>query len=337
MTSNDVAISVDGALNANERSHPHLRSLVEAARAQGPLTVAMVYPCDQSSLSAASEAARAGLVIPVLVGPRERIEAIAAQADIDLQGFTLHDTADDAQVAAAQAAALCRDGHAAALMKGSLHSDVLLAAAVACEAGLRTSRRASHVFVLDVPGYNRPLLFTDCVVNIAPALAEKRDIAQNAIEFAQALGIATPYVAILSAMETVNPGIPSTLDAAALCKMADRGQIVGGVLDGPLAFDNAISAESAHNKGIVSLVAGRPDILLVPSLEAGNMLYKQLVYMAGAECAGLVLGLRVPVVLTSRSDSVTSRIASCALAVLMHARTSNLLDKSKLFKVAPAH
>jgi phosphate acetyltransferase len=324
MTSKDFAVGVDAALNANELPHPHLRALVEAARAQGPLTVAMAYPCDQSSLNAASEAARAGLVIPVLVGPRRRIEALAAEAGVDLQGFTLHDTADDAHIAASQAAALCRDGQAAALMKGSLHSDVLLAAAVTQEAGLRTSRRASHVFVLDVPRYNRPLLFTDCVINIAPALLEKRDIAQNAIEFAQALGIATPHLAILSAVETVNPGIPSTLDAAALCKMAERGQIVGGVLDGPLAFDNAISAQSARNKGIVSPVAGRPDILLVPSLDAGNMLYKQLVYLAGAECAGLVLGLRVPIVLTSRSDSVASRIASCALAVLMHAHTVNM-------------
>lgn len=309
--------------------HPHLRALLEAANAHGPLTVAVAYPCDQSSLGAASAAARAGLVIPVLVGPHERIESIAAQANVDIHGIALHDTADDAQVAAAQAAALCRDGHASALMKGSLHSDVLLGAALAREAKLRTSCRASHVFVLDVPGYTRPLLFTDCVVNIAPTLAEKRDIAQNAIDFAQALGITTPHLAILSAMETVNPAVPSTLDAAALCKMAERGQIVGGVLDGPLAFDNAISAESARNKGIVSLVAGRPDIMLVPGLEAGNLLYKQLVYLAGAECAGLVLGLHVPVILTSRSDSVSSRIASCALAVLMHAAAANRLHSAK--------
>ena len=323
MAFNDLAADAGSALRANAPSHPHLQALVELARARGPLIVAVAYPCDRTSLTAVAEAADAGLVIPLLVGPRERIEAVAGEAGLDIGGFTLHDTVDDPRAAAVLAATLCRDGHAAALMKGSLHSDELLAAAVTREAGLRTGRRASHVFVLDVPCYQRLLLLTDCVVNIAPSLAEKRDIAQNAIDLAQALGIATPHVAILSAVETVNPGIPSTLDAAALCKMADRGQIVGGVLDGPLAFDNAISAESARNKGIVSPVAGRPDMLLVPSLEAGNMLYKQLVYMAGAECAGLVLGMRVPIVLTSRSDSVASRIASCALAVLMHARTEN--------------
>ena len=222
-------------------------------------------------------------------------------------------------MAAAQAAALCRDGRCNALMKGSLHSDELLGAALAREAGLRSERRVSHVFVLDVPTIARPLLITDCVVNIAPSLADKRDIAQNAIDLAHRLGIAQPRVAILSAVETVNPAIPGTIDAAALCKMADRGQIRGAVLDGPLAFDNAISAESAHNKGIASAVAGHPDVLLVPSLEAGNMIYKQLVYLAGAECAGVVLGTKVPIVLTSRSDSVASRIASCALAVLARA------------------
>ncbi len=319
MASIDLAPGADGAPRSLKGSHPHLHALVETARARGPIPIAMAYPCDRSSLDSASEAARAGLVLPLLVGPRARIEAVAAEADVDLRGFALHDTADDPGAAAARAAALCRDGQAAALMKGSLHSDELLAAAVAREAGLRTTRRASHVFVLDVPGVARPLMITDCVVNIAPTLTDKRDIAQNAIALAQALGIATPHVAILSAVETVNPAIPGTIDAAALCKMADRGQIRGGVFDGPLAFDNAISAQSARNKGIVSPVAGRPDVLLVPSLEAGNMVYKQLVYMAGAECAGLVLGMRVPIVLTSRSDSVASRIASCALAVLMSA------------------
>jgi phosphate acetyltransferase len=211
---------------------------------------------------------------------------------------------------------MCRAETAAALMKGALHSDDLLAAAVQREAGLRTGRRASHAFVMDVPGVDRPLLITDCVVNIAPTLADKRDIAQNAIDLAHALGIARPRVALLSAVETVNAAIPATVDAAALCKMAEREQIRGGVLDGPLAFDNAISAQSARHKGIASEVAGRPDVLLVPGLESGNMVYKQLVYLAGAECAGVVLGLRVPIVLTSRSDSVASRIASCALAVL---------------------
>lgn len=303
------------------RVHPHLRALVEAARALGPIRVAIAYPCDATSISAAIEAAQVGLIVPILVGPRARIEAAAALAGIDLAVAELHDTADDPKVAAAQAAGLCRDGKAAALMKGSLHTDELLAAAVSREAGLRAGQRASHAFVMDVPGFDRPLVLTDCVVNIEPGLMDKRDIAQNAITFAKAIGIALPHVAILSAVENINPAIPSTLDAAALCKMADRGQITGAVLDGPLAFDNAISAASATNKGIVSSVAGHPDVLLVPNLEAGNMLYKQLVYMAGAECAGLVLGMRVPIVLTSRSDSVRARITSCALAVLMHART----------------
>ena len=295
---------------------PHLDRLLEKARAQGPICVAVAYPCDASALQAAVQAAEARLIQPLLVGPRERIEAAAQAAGLDLSHTQIHHTADDARLAASQAAALCRDGQAKALMKGSLHSDDLLAAAVARDAGLRTDRRASHVFVMDVPAYNRPLLMTDCVVNIFPTLLDKRDIAQNAVNLAHSIGIAQPRVAILSAVETVNPAIPGTVDAAALCKMADRGQITGGIFDGPLAYDNAISLTSATNKGIVSEVAGNPDVLLVPSLEAGNMIYKQLVYMANAECAGLVLGMRVPIVLTSRSDSIASRIASCALAVL---------------------
>jgi phosphate acetyltransferase len=299
-----------------DHPHAHLDALVAHARSRGSIAVAVTYPCDASSLHAARAAADADLVQPLLVGPRARIEAAAAEAGVSLRDFVLHDTPDDPPSAATRAAALCRDGTASALMKGSLHSDDLLAAALARDAGLRTGRRASHVFVMDVPGLDRPLLITDCVVNIAPSLVDKRDIAQNAIDLAQSLGIAAPRVAILSAVETINPAIPGTIDAAALCKMADRGQIRGGVLDGPLAFDNAISAQSARNKGIASAVAGRPDVLLVPSLEAGNMVYKQLVYLAGAECAGLVLGMRVPVILTSRSDSVASRVASCALAVL---------------------
>lgn len=317
MAFKDFALDNSSAPPVPKMMHPHLGALIEQARGKrGFLSMAVAYPCDRSSLTAASEAALAGLMKPILVGPRARIEAVALEAGLDISGFAFHDTVDDPCVAAAQAVGLCRDGHAAALMKGSLHSDELLAAALARDAGLRTARRTSHVFVLDVPGFNRPLLLTDCVVNIAPSLVEKRDIAQNAIDFAHAIGIARPHMAILSAMEHVNPAIPSTVDAAALCKMADRGQIVGAVLDGPLAFDNAISSESAINKGITSAVAGHPDVLLVPTLEAGNMLYKQLIYMAGAECAGLVLGMRVPIVLTSRSDSVASRIASCALAAL---------------------
>ncbi len=296
--------------------HQHLDRLMAAARDLGPIPVAVAYPCDAASLKSASDAARAGLIEPVLVGPRSRIESLASAAELDLACVAIHDTVDDPRAAAATAAMLCRDGKAAALMKGSLHSDELLGAAVAREAGLRGERRASHVFVLDVPGFDRPLLITDCVVNISPTRLDKRDIAQNAIELARAIGIVQPRVAVLSAVETVNPAIPGTIDAAALCKMADRGQIKGGIFDGPLAYDNAISLQSARNKGIVSDVAGQPDVLLVPNLEAGNMVYKQLVYMAGAECAGLVLGMKVPVILTSRSDSVASRIASCALAVL---------------------
>lgn len=297
-------------------SHPHLDALLATARSCGPIPVAIAYPCDATSLQSAADANSAGLIEPLLVGPAQRIEAAAEQAGLDLKGLQLVETADDPRAAAAHAAAMCRDGRAAALMKGSLHTDELLGAAVAKEAALRGARRASHVFVLDVPGFDRPLLITDCVVNIAPTLLDKRDIAQNAIELAQAIGIQQPRIAVLSAVETVNPAIPGTIDAAALCKMSDRGQIQGGIIDGPLAYDNAISLQSARNKGIVSSVAGQPDVLLVPNLEAGNMIYKQLVYMAGAECAGLVLGMKIPLILTSRSDSVASRIASCALAVL---------------------
>ena len=305
---------------AHALAHPHLESLVDAAKALGPLRVAIAYPCDVASLGAAIEAARSGLIVPILVGPRARMDEAAQQGGLNLSGCEVVDSVDNPRAAAALAVALCRDGMAAALMKGSLHTDELLGAAVAREAGLRGNSRASHAFVLDVPGVARPLVLTDCVVNIEPGLLEKRDIAQNAIHFAQAIGIDMPRLAVLSAVENINPAIASTLDAAALCKMADRGQITGAVLDGPLAYDNAISCVSAVNKGIVSEVAGRPDILLLPNLEAGNMIYKQLVYMAGAECAGLVLGMRVPVILTSRSDSITARISSCALAVLVASR-----------------
>ena len=311
-----LAVAAD---DAPATPRPHLQHLLDQAKAQGPIPVAVAYPCDAGSLQAAMQAAQAGLITPLLVGPEARIRAAAQSAGLDLAGASIHSTADDPRAAAAQAAALCGSGQARALMKGSLHSDELLGAAVAREAGLRGSRRASHVFVMDLPGFERPLLMTDCVVNIFPTLMDKRDIAQNAIDLARAIGIARPRVAVLSAVETVNPAIPGTIDAAALCKMADRGQISGAILDGPLAYDNAISLRSAHHKGIVSDVAGQPDVLLVPSLEAGNMIYKQLVYMADAECAGLVLGMRVPIVLTSRSDSVASRIASCALAVLASA------------------
>jgi phosphate acetyltransferase len=297
-------------------AHPYLDSIVAAARQRGAVRVAVAWPCDVASIQAAVLAQRAGLIEPILVGPGALIRAAAHQAGLDLHDCEVRDTGADPRAAAAEAALLARDGVVRALMKGSLHSDQLLGVVVAREAGLRGQRRASHAFVFDMPSVERPLMLTDCVVNVAPDLTAKRDIVQNAIDLAHALGISKPHIAILSAVEVINPAIPSTIDAAALCKMADRGQINGAVLDGPLAFDNAISARSARNKGIESAVAGRPDILLVPNLEAGNMLYKQLVYLAGAECAGVVLGMRVPIVLASRSDSVASRIASCALAVL---------------------
>lgn len=305
-------------------AHPHLCALIDRAAAvvrTQPFRLALAHACDSRSIEAARAVQSAGLAEVLLVGSRRRIEAAADAAGLSLDGMTVCDGADDPLASAAAAVALCRDGTAAAVMKGALHTDALLAAAMLRECGLRTRRRVSHVFVMDVASVNRPLLMTDCVVNIAPTLLDKLDIAQNAIDLAQAIGITTPHVAILAAVETINCAMPATLDAAALCKMADRGQIVGGVLDGPLAFDNAMSAASAHHKGILSAVAGRPDVLLVPSLEAGNMLYKQLVYLADAECAGLVLGLQVPMVLTSRSDSVASRLASTALAVLSAVRT----------------
>jgi len=301
----------------------HLDALIERAQQVGPIRVAIAYPCDVSSIEAATRAQQAGLIVPILVGPTARIQQVAEAAKIDLRDIEIVDTIDDPRVAADTSAALCRDQKAQALMKGSLHSDELLGAAVSREAGLRGARRASHFFVIDVPSLERPLMLSDCVVNIAPGLMEKRDIIQTAIDMAHALGVKRPKVAILSAVETINPAMQSTLDAAVLCKMADRGQITGGILDGPLAFDNAISSESARNKGIVSPVAGQPDILIMPNLEAGNIVYKELVYISHAECAGLVLGMRVPIILTSRSDSVMSRIASCALAVLKSHQTLN--------------
>jgi phosphotransacetylase len=280
-----------------------------------PITCAVVHPCDRDSLEGALEAAARGLIIPTLVGPEAKIRAAAAACGADLAGVAIVSTAHS-HAAAATAAAMARDGKVAALMKGSLHTDELMEAVVAAEANLRTARRMSHVFVLDVPAYPRLLFVTDAAINITPDLAAKADIAQNAIELAHVLGIAQPKVAILSAVEVVNPKMQSTLDAAALCKMAERGQIVGGVLDGPLAFDNAVSSEAARTKGIVSAVAGRADILLVPDLDAGNMLAKQLQYLAGAASAGVVMGARVPIVLTSRADSVRSRLASAAVMKL---------------------
>jgi len=285
-----------------------------------PVRTAVVHPCDAESLRGALDAARRGLIVPVLVGPEGRIRAIAAECSIDLEGVRLV-PCEHSHAAAAAGVALARAGTVEALMKGSLHTDELMAAVVDPTTGLRTARRMSHVFVMDVPAYPKPLLITDAAINIAPTLEDKVDICQNAIDLAHVLGMATPKVAILSAVETVTPKIQSTIDAAALCKMAARGQITGALLDGPLAFDNAISAMAARVKGIESAVAGDPDILLVPDLESGNMLAKQLTYLAGAESAGIVLGARVPIVLTSRADPARSREASTAIMVLVaHAR-----------------
>jgi phosphotransacetylase/acyl dehydratase len=290
--------------------------LLKAVQGLPPVITAVVHPCDRDSLLGPIEAAKRGLIKPVLVGPEAKIRAVAQAEGIDLTSYTIVPT-EHSHAAAAQAVAMARAGEVEALMKGSLHTDELLAAVVPSATGIRTARRISHVFVLDVPAYPRPLLVTDAAINIYPALEDKVDIVQNAIDLAHILGIEQPKVAILSAVETVNPKIQSTLDAAALCKMADRGQITGGVLDGPLAFDNAISEEAARTKKIVSPVAGKADILLVPDLEAGNMVAKQLQYFAGADSAGIVLGTRVPIVLTSRADNVRTRLASTAVMALV--------------------
>jgi phosphotransacetylase len=256
------------------------------------------------------------LITPILVGPSKKIQEIAKSSGIDLGQAEIVDT-PHSHASAARAVELVREGRAELLMKGSLHTDELLSAVVAKETGLRTARRISHVFIMDIPRYHKLLLVTDAAINISPALEDKADICQNAIDFCESLGLKNPKVAILAAVETVTSKMPATLDAAALCKMADRGQITNGQLDGPLAFDNAISKEAAETKGIRSVVAGDPDILLVPDLESGNMLAKQLTFLAGAESAGLVLGARVPIILTSRADSVRSRIASCGVAMLL--------------------
>ena len=285
-----------------------------------PVPTAVAHPCEASALTAAVEAAAKGLIVPILVGPAAKIEATARSAGIDLGGLRVVDV-PHSHASATKAVELVRGGEAEVLMKGSLHTDELMGAIVAREGGLRTGRRISHAFVMDVPTYHKVLIVTDGAINIAPALEDKVDICQNAIDLAISLGRDKPKVAILAAVETVTTKMPATIDAAALCKMAERGQITGGLLDGPLAFDNAISKEAARTKGIRSDVAGDPDILLAPDLEAGNILAKQLSFLANADSAGLVLGARVPVILTSRADTVRSRIASCAVAMLAaHAR-----------------
>jgi phosphate acetyltransferase len=295
-------------------------ALIEACTELDPVSTAVAHPCDEASLSAAVEAAEAGLIIPILVGPQAKIRGVAEQCGLDIRPYRLVDV-PHSHAAAAKAVELVRAGEAEALMKGSLHTDELMAEVVKKETGLRTERRISHVFIMDVQTYPKPLGVTDAAINIFPDLETKVDIVQNAIELAHALGRELPKVAILSAVETVTPKIPSTIDAAALCKMADRGQITGALLDGPLAFDNAISKEAAAIKRIRSEVAGDADILVVPDLEAGNMLAKQLSFLANADAAGIVLGARVPIILTSRADTVRARMASCAVAVLLaHAR-----------------
>jgi phosphotransacetylase len=294
--------------------------LLERCRGLDPIPTAVAYPCEETALAGAIDAAKAGLIRPILVGPAAKIAEVAKASGIAVGDAQIVDVPSSHE-AAAKAVELVRSGQAELLMKGSLHSDEILGAVIAKETGLRTGRRLSHVFLMDVPTYHKALIVTDGAINIAPSLEDKVDICQNAIDLARSFGVERPKVAILAAVETVTSKMPATIDAAALCKMAERGQIKGGILDGPLAFDNAISREAAKIKKIESEVAGDPDILLAPDLEAGNMVAKQLSFLANADSAGLVLGARVPVILTSRADSLRSRIASCAVAVLAaHAR-----------------
>jgi phosphate acetyltransferase len=307
-----MAISKVSALEPPQGSYDRL---LERAKQVPPATTIVVHPCDESSLRAVIETAATGIIVPILVGPAARITAVAREHQLDIDRFEIVD-ASHSDAAAAKAVQLIHEGKGELLMKGSLHTDELMRAVTSSGTGLRTARRISHVFIVDVPGHPEPLFITDAAINIFPDLDVKRDIIQNAIDLFVQVGLGTPRVAILSAVETVTSKIPSTIEAAALCKMADRGQIIGGILDGPLAFDNAIDPEAARIKGIKSQVAGRAQILVVPNLEAGNMLAKNLIFLAKADSAGIVLGARVPIILTSRADSVRSRMASCAAAVL---------------------
>jgi phosphate acetyltransferase len=305
---------------APPRKHEKYDALIFACHALAPVRTVVVHPCDETSLRGAVEAAVAQIIKPVLVGPEKRIRTLAASLGLDLTGLQMIDV-PHSHAAAEKAVGIVRAGQADAIMKGSLHTDELLAEVVNKDTGIRTARRLSHVFIMDVRTYKKPLFITDAAVNIFPTLEDKVDIVKNAIDLAQALRIAIPKVAILSAVETITWRLPSTIHAAALCKMAERGQITGALLDGPLAFDNAISPEAAATKHIVSAVAGDADILLVPDLEAGNMLAKGLIFLADADGAGLVLGARVPIILTSRADNLRTRMASCAVAALYaHAR-----------------
>ncbi|MFY9895250.1 MAG: bifunctional enoyl-CoA hydratase/phosphate acetyltransferase [Xanthobacteraceae bacterium] len=315
---------------AEPRRHEKYDRLIYACHALAPVRTAVAHPCDETSLRGAVEAAEAKIIKPVLVGPEARIRALAASFGLELGGLQLVDT-PHSHASAAKAVEIVRNGEVDALMKGSLHTDELMAEVVNKETGIRTARRISHVFIMDVPTYAKPLFITDAAVNIFPTLEDKVDIVQNAIELARALGVKQPKVAILSAVETITSKIPSTIDAAALCKMADRDQITGGLLDGPLALDNAIDRAAAAVKHIASPVAGDADILLVPNLEAGNMLAKELSFLANADAAGIVLGARVPIILTSRADNVRTRMASCAVAALYaHARRVAAADIGKL-------
>jgi len=298
------------------RKHEKYERLLARAQALSPLPTAVAHPCDESSLTGAVDAAKMGLIRPILVGPAARIKAVAEKCRLDITPYELIDT-PHSHASAEAAVGLVREGRAECLMKGSLHTDELMGAVVSRESGLRTARRISHCFVMDVPTYSEVLIVSDAAVNIAPTLEEKVDIVQNAIDLAHALQMPAVRVAILSATETVNAKVPSTLDAAVLCKMADRGQITGAVLDGPLAMDNAIDAEAARIKGINSPVAGRANVLIVPDLDAGNMLAKSLTFLGGAYAAGIVLGTKVPVILTSRADSEPARLASCAVASML--------------------
>jgi phosphate acetyltransferase len=301
-----------------EKTHLRYERLLAAARELPPIPTAVVHPCDDVSLSSAVEAAQMGLIEPILVGPEAKIQAVAAALKLDISAYPIVST-EHSHGSAARAVELVREGRAQALMKGSLHTDEVMGAVVARETGIRTARRVSHCFVMDVPGYQTPLIITDAAVNIAPTLEDKVDIVQNAIELAYAIRFDEVRVAILSAMETVTSKVSSTIEAAALCKMAERGQITGAVLDGPLALDNAINPEAAAIKRIVSPVAGRANVLVVPDLEAGNMLAKSLTFLAGADAAGIVLGAKVPIILTSRADTLLARMASCAVASLLAA------------------
>jgi phosphate acetyltransferase len=299
-----------------DNKHEKYQRLIDYCKTLPPLPTAVAHPCDKSSLGAVVEAAELGLIAPILVGPADRIKAVALENGIDIASYQVVD-APYSEAAAACAVQLVREGKAEALMKGSLHTDELMGAVVRRDSGMRTGRRVSHCFVMDVPGHDTALIISDAAVNITPTLEEKKDILQNAIDLAHALMVDDVRVAILSAMETVNPKVPSTIEAAALCKMVDRHQVTGAVVDGPLALDNAIDPEAARIKGIDSPVAGRANVLIVPDLEAGNMLAKSLSFLAGADAAGIVLGARVPIILTSRADSTMTRLASCAVASLV--------------------